>query len=106
MKSVLALFATLAAVVLVADLARAAGEEACSYEDPDFGVHTHPLDIDKVRVSRSQETRSHSRSPSRRRLRSIRILVSRLPSTLTPIEEPVTRRGSNSSSATCRALPT
>lgn len=29
------------------------GEQVCTYSDPDFGAHTHPLDIDRVTVSRS-----------------------------------------------------
>ena len=56
MKSAaVALVAAATAVVPVPDLARAAPAEAeCTYTDPDFVMHTHALDIDEVRVARSQ----------------------------------------------------
>ena len=42
------------AALVGAGAADAAGDVTCSYSDPDFGIHTHALDIDKVRVERSE----------------------------------------------------
>ncbi|HEY7179307.1 MAG TPA: hypothetical protein VH305_09045 [Gaiella sp.] len=52
------LAAAVAAVMPVPGPATAApGEMACSYEDPDFGIHTHSLDVDTVSVAHSKNNR-------------------------------------------------
>lgn len=60
MKAATVALLSVATVVTVVPLATATArgtappDEECAYEDPDFGLHTHELDIDNVRVSRSQ----------------------------------------------------
>jgi hypothetical protein len=55
-KHTVSALAPVLAALVAGGPAPGAADVSCSYSDPDFGIHTHALDIDTVRVDRSADT--------------------------------------------------